>query len=61
MTIECAFCDIAHHRIDASIVFEDELTMAFVDLRHYTPATRLLFLVRILMISAIWTLPPGLP
>jgi histidine triad (HIT) family protein len=37
MTIECAFCDIARHRIDASVVFEDELTMAFVDLRQFHP------------------------
>jgi histidine triad (HIT) family protein len=31
----CAFCDIVSRKVAASIVFEDELTMAFVDLRQF--------------------------
>jgi histidine triad (HIT) family protein len=33
----CIFCEIAHHRASASIVYEDELTMAFIDLRQFHP------------------------
>jgi len=33
--VSCAFCDIARGTIPASIVYEDELTMAFVDLRQF--------------------------
>ena len=31
----CVFCDIASGKIAASIAFEDELTMAFVDFRQF--------------------------
>lgn len=34
---ECAFCKIAQGVYSASIVYEDELTMAFVDLRQFHP------------------------
>ena len=33
----CVFCDIAAGRIAASIVHQDELTVAFVDLRQFHP------------------------
>ena len=33
----CVFCDIAAGRVAASIVYQDELTMAFVDLRQFHP------------------------
>ena len=33
----CVFCDIAAGKIPASIVHEDELTLAFVDLRQFHP------------------------
>ncbi|MCB1600776.1 MAG: HIT domain-containing protein [Lysobacterales bacterium] len=33
----CVFCDIAAGRAPASIVFADELTLAFVDLRQFHP------------------------
>jgi histidine triad (HIT) family protein len=33
----CVFCDIVSRKVAASIVFEDELTMAFVDLRQFHP------------------------
>ena len=35
MSSSCVFCEIAHHREPASIVFEDDLTMAFVGLRQF--------------------------
>jgi histidine triad (HIT) family protein len=37
MSDDCVFCKIAVHRAPASIVFEDALTMAFVDLRQFHP------------------------
>ena len=33
----CVFCDIAAGKIPASIVHQDELTVAFVDLRQFHP------------------------
>jgi histidine triad (HIT) family protein len=33
----CVFCEIVNGNEPASIVFEDELTMAFVDLRQFHP------------------------
>lgn len=33
----CIFCEIAQGRVDASVVYEDDLTMAFVDLRQFHP------------------------
>ena len=33
----CVFCDIAAGKIAASIVHQDELTIAFVDLRQFHP------------------------
>lgn len=35
MSTGCVFCEIAAHRERASIVFENELTMAFIDLRQF--------------------------
>ena len=35
--IDCVFCDIAAGKVPASIVHQDELTMAFVDLRQFHP------------------------
>jgi histidine triad (HIT) family protein len=37
MEEHCIFCEIAHGRAAASIVYQDELTMAFVDLRQFHP------------------------
>ena len=37
MTEECAFCKIARGLCSASIVYEDELTMAFIDTRQFHP------------------------
>ena len=37
MSEECALCKIAQGLCPASIVYEDELTMAFVDLRQFHP------------------------
>jgi histidine triad (HIT) family protein len=34
---DCAFCQIALGKLPASIVHEDETTMAFVDLRQFHP------------------------
>jgi histidine triad (HIT) family protein len=34
---ECVFCDIVEGSSPASVVFEDELTLAFVDLRQFHP------------------------
>ena len=34
---DCAFCDIVNGTLEASIVFKDELTIAFVDLRQFHP------------------------
>jgi histidine triad (HIT) family protein len=33
----CVFCDIAAGRIPASIVHQDDLTVAFIDLRQFHP------------------------
>src|SRR3954463_10477154 len=33
----CVFCEIVAGRLAASIVYEDDLTMAFVDLRQFHP------------------------
>jgi histidine triad (HIT) family protein len=33
----CVFCDIVAGKVGASIVYQDELTMAFVDLRQFHP------------------------
>ena len=35
--LSCAFCDIVAGRLAASVVHEDDLTMAFVDLRQFHP------------------------
>ncbi len=37
MSDACVFCEIAQGRQSASIVYEDDLTMAFVDLRQFHP------------------------
>ena len=37
MTGDCAFCAIAAGAIPASVVVEDERTMAFLDLRQFHP------------------------
>jgi histidine triad (HIT) family protein len=34
---DCVFCNIVNGKIAAGIVLEDELTMAFVDLRQFHP------------------------
>lgn len=34
---ECIFCHIAQGKVPASIICEDELTLAFVDLRQFHP------------------------
>jgi histidine triad (HIT) family protein len=33
----CVFCDIASGRLPASIVFQDDLTLVFIDLRQFHP------------------------
>ncbi len=33
--MSCVFCGIAQHREHADIVFEDDLTVAFIDLRQF--------------------------
>lgn len=33
----CAFCEIVAGRQSASVVYEDDLTMAFIDLRQFHP------------------------
>lgn len=38
----CAFCDIATGASDAHVVFEDDLTLAFLDLRPLFPGHSLL-------------------
>lgn len=35
--LNCAFCEIVAGRTPASIVYQDDLTMAFVDLRQFHP------------------------
>ncbi len=35
MEDNCTFCDIANGTRPASIVYEDELTMAFIDIRQF--------------------------
>ena len=35
--LACAFCEIVAGRLPASIAYEDDLTMAFVDLRQFHP------------------------
>ena len=37
MTDHCIFCDIVNRSAQASIVFEDEKTLAFIDLRQANP------------------------
>lgn len=37
MTDDCTFCRIASGHAEGSIVFEDALTLAFVDLRQFHP------------------------
>ena len=34
---QCVFCDIVDGTVSASIVFEDDLTLAFLDLRQFHP------------------------
>lgn len=34
---DCVFCEIVAGRVPASVVFQDALTMAFVDLRQFHP------------------------
>ena len=34
---KCVFCDIVEKRAVASLVFEDDLTLAFIDLRQFHP------------------------
>jgi histidine triad (HIT) family protein len=31
----CVFCEIVARRVPADVIFEDELTMSFVDLRQF--------------------------
>lgn len=33
----CVFCEIVRREADADIIFEDELTLSFVDLRQFHP------------------------
>ena len=40
--LECAFCEIVAGRLAASIVYEDDLTLAFVDLRQFHPGHTLI-------------------
>jgi histidine triad (HIT) family protein len=35
--VSCAFCDIVNGKSPASVVHQDELTLAFVDLRQFHP------------------------
>jgi len=35
--LTCAFCEIVAGRLPASLVYEDDVTMAFVDLRQFHP------------------------
>lgn len=37
MTDDCIFCRIASGDAEASVVFEDALTLAFIDLRQFHP------------------------
>lgn len=37
MDYNCIFCEIAQHARAASVVYEDELTMAFIDARQFHP------------------------
>lgn len=37
MAAECIFCEIIEGRAPANVVYEDELTVAAVDLRQYNP------------------------
>ena len=37
MDDKCIFCEIAQHTRAASVVFENELTMAFIDARQFHP------------------------
>ncbi len=34
---ECVFCQIVRHALPASIVHEDDVTMAFLDIRQFNP------------------------
>jgi histidine triad (HIT) family protein len=38
----CLFCDIAAHRVGAKIIFEDEISLAFLDIRPLFPGHVLL-------------------
>jgi histidine triad (HIT) family protein len=42
MNEPCVFCDIVARRRPASIVYEDALTIAFLDLRQYHPGHTLI-------------------
>lgn len=35
MNGSCTFCDIANETRSASVVYADELTMAFIDIRQF--------------------------
>ncbi|MEN3368192.1 MAG: histidine triad family protein [Verrucomicrobiota bacterium] len=37
MNEECAFCEIGRGTVPASIVYEDALTLAFIDFRQFHP------------------------
>jgi diadenosine tetraphosphate (Ap4A) HIT family hydrolase len=37
MSEPCIFCAIAAHKAPASIVYEDDLTIAFIDPRQFHP------------------------
>lgn len=37
MNEQCVFCQIVHGTIPASVVYEDAVTLAFVDLRQFHP------------------------
>ena len=37
MVIECVFCEIMQGRAPADIVYEDDLTVAFIDQRQHNP------------------------
>ena len=37
MSDSCIFCDIAQGIVPANIVYEDKLTLAFIDLRQFHP------------------------
>ncbi len=53
MESKCIFCEIAHGTRPASVVYADDLTMAFIDIRQFHAG-------HTLVISAIWTRHPEL-